>query len=134
MRACGFAGYAARDGPVNALAWLSWTGALVKRGSVVGRETDHGHLRPTLLPDVVEPLEPPAGSRPDSLVRSERDLAPQDFRVLVVHLDESCAGLVACSDQGADERCMLDHRPNRHLAARLQVDPDPDREPGVAFE
>jgi hypothetical protein len=100
----------------------------------IRRPTDHEHLRPTLFPDVVQPLEHPAGSRPDSLVRRERDLALQDIQVLVVHLDPSRAGLVACSDQGADERGMLDHRPNRHLAARLEVDPDPDREPGVAFE
>src|SRR4029453_15344056 len=70
----------------------------------VRRPTAHEHLRPTLLPDVVQPLEHPAGSRSDGLVRRELDLAPQDFRVLVVHLDESCAGLVACSDQGAGGR------------------------------
>jgi hypothetical protein len=29
---------------------------------------------------------------------------------------------------------MLDHRPNHHLAARLEVDPDPDHKPGIAFE
>jgi hypothetical protein len=29
---------------------------------------------------------------------------------------------------------MLEHRPDRDLAAGLEVDPDPDHELGVAFE
>ena len=92
---------------------------------------DTGGLAPAPL---LDPRLLPVGCPADRLARRELDVVGHDLEVLVVELDLPRAELVRCARDRPHELGVLDQSPDHHVAARLQIRADSQREVRVALE